>query len=81
MLVNKCKITNVVTNKTCDEGELHHADMVQSDESLQVADAKPRVPERPHLKTHPEYDVKLTTYEESQTKDARFYRAEVVGST
>jgi len=34
MLVNKCKITNTVTNKTCDEGELHHVNMVQSDESL-----------------------------------------------
>jgi len=81
MLANKCKVTNTVTNKTCNEGELHHVDMVQSDESLQVADAKPMVPKRPHLKTHLEHDVKLPTYEESQTKYAKYYRAEVVGNT
>jgi len=78
MLVNKCKITNTVTNKTCYEGELHHVDMVRSDESLQVLDAKPKVLKRPHLKTHLEHGVKLPTYEESQTKYAKYYKAEVI---
>jgi len=36
-----------------------------------VLDAKPMVPKRPHLKTHLEHDVKLPTYEESQTKYAK----------
>ena len=72
MLVNKCKITNAVTNKMCDEGELHHVNMVQSDESLKVLDAKPKVSKRPHLKTHLEHDVKLPTCEESQTKYAKY---------
>jgi len=74
MLINKCKITNTATNKTCDEGELHHRNMKRSDNSLQVLDAKPMVPKRPHLKTHLEHDVKLPTYEESQTRYAKFYR-------
>jgi len=69
MLVNKCKKTNTVTNKTCDEGELHCVEMKQSDESLQ---AKPMVSKRPHLKTHLEHDVKLPTYEKSQTKYAKY---------
>ena len=78
MSVNKCKMTNAVTNKTCDEGELHHVEMERSDKSLQVLDAKPMVPKRPHLKTHLEHDVKLPTYEESQTKYAKYYKAEVI---
>jgi len=80
MLVNKCKVTNTVTNKTCDEGKLHRVEMERSDESLQVLDAKPMVPKRPHLKTHLEHDVKLPTYEESQTKYAKYHRAEVIES-
>ena len=76
MLENKRKIIHTVTDKTYDEGELHHVDMEQRDESLKVQDAKPMVPERPHLKTHLEHDVKLPTYEESQAKYAKFYRAE-----
>jgi len=78
MWVNKCKITNTVTNKACYEGELHHEDMVRSDESLQVLDAKPKVLKRPHLKTHLEHDVKLPAYEESQTNYAKYHRAEVI---
>ena len=78
MLVNKCKKTNTVTNKTCDEGELHCAEMKQSDESLQVLAAKPMVSKRPHLKTHLEHHVKLPTYEESQTKYAKYYKVEVI---
>jgi len=79
MLVNKCKITNSVTNKTCDEGELHHVDVVRSDKSLQVTDAKPMVPKRPHLKTHLEHDVRLPTYEESQAKYAKRHKLKLVG--
>ena len=71
MLVNKYKITNTVTGKTCDEGELHRVKMEWSDESLKVLDAKPMIPKRPHLKTHLEHDVKLPTYEKSQTKYAK----------
>ena len=78
MSVNKGKITNTATNKTCDEGELHRVEMERSDKSLQVLDAKPMVPKRPHLKTHLEHDVKLPTYEESQTKYAKYYKAEVI---
>jgi len=81
MLVNKCKITNTVTNKTCDEGKLHCVEMKRSDESLQVLDAKPMVPKRPHLKMHLEHDVKLPTYEESQAKYAKRHRLKLVGST
>ena len=76
MSVNKRKITNTVTNKTWDEGKLHRVEMEQSDESLQVLDAKSMVQKRPHLKTYLEHDVKLPTYEESQAKYAKFYRAE-----
>jgi len=43
MSVNKCKMTNAVTNKTCDEGEPHRVEMERSDKSLQVLDAKPMV--------------------------------------
>jgi len=68
-------------NKTCDKGELHHVEMEWSDESLKVLDAKPKVPKRPHLKTHLEHDVKLPTYEESQTKHAKYYKAEVIENT
>jgi len=78
MLVNKCKKTDTVTSKTCNEGELHRVEMERSDESLQVLDAKPMVPKRPHLKTHLEHDVKLPTYEESQTKYVKYYKAEVI---
>jgi len=78
MLANKYKIANTVTNKTCYEGELHCVEMVRSDESLQVLDAKPMVPKRPHLKTHLEHDVKLPTYEESQAKYAKYYKIEVI---
>jgi len=81
MLVNKCKIINAVTNKTCDEGELHCVEMKQSDESLQVLDAKPMVPKKPHLKTHLEHDVRLPTYEESQAKYAKCHKLKLVGST
>jgi len=72
MAVNKCKITNTVANKTCDEGEPHRVEMERSDKSLQVLDAKPMVLKRPHLKTHLEHDVKLPTHEESQTKYAKY---------
>jgi len=81
MLVNKCKITNVVTNKTCDEGELHRVEMERNAESLKVLDAKPKVPKRPHLKTHLEHDVKLPTYEESQAKYAKYHKLKLVGNT
>ena len=81
MLVNKCKITNTVTNKTCDEGELHQVDVVRSDKSLQVTDAKPMVPKRPHLETHLEHDVRLPTYEESQIKYVKGYKLKAVGGT
>ena len=81
MLVNKCKKTNMVTSKTCDEGELHCVEMERSDESLKVLDAKPKVPKRPHLETHLEHDVKLPIYEESQTKYAKYYKAEVIENT
>jgi len=81
MLVNKCKLTNTVTNKMCDEGELHCVEMERSDKSLQVLDAKPMVPKRPHLKTHLEHDVKLPTYAESQAKYAKRHRLRLVGST
>jgi len=81
MLANKCKVTNTVTNKTCDEGELHRVEMEPSDESLKVLDAKPMVLKRPHLKTHLEHDVKLPTYEESQAKYAKRYKLKLVGST
>ena len=80
MLINKCKITNTATNKTCDEGELHHVDVVRSDKSLQVTDAKPMVPRRPHLETHLEPDVRLSTYEESQAKYAKRHKLKPVGS-
>ena len=79
MLVNKCKITNTVTNKTCDKGELHHVDMERSDKSLQVTGVKLMVPERPHLKTHLEHDVRLPTYEESQAKYAKRHKLKLVG--
>jgi len=78
MLANKYKIANTVTDKTCDEGELHCVEMERSDESLKMLDAKPKVLKRPHLKTHLEHDVKLPTYEESQTKCAKYYKAEVI---
>ena len=78
MSVNKCKLTNAVTNKTCDEGEPHRVEMERSDKSLQVLDAKPMVSKRPHLKTHLEHHVKLPTYEESQTKYAKYYKVEVI---
>ena len=81
MLVNKYKIANTVTGKTCDEGELHCVEMERSDESLQVLDAKPIVPKRPHLKTHLEHDVRLPTYEESQAKYAKCHKLKLVGST
>jgi len=81
MLVNKYKITNTVTGKTYDEGELHRVEMERSDESLKVQDVKPKVLMRPHLKMHLEHDVKLPTYEESQTKYAKYYRAEVIENT
>ena len=72
MAVNKCKITNTVANKTCDEGEPHRVEMERSDKSLQVLDAKSMVLKRPYLKTHLEDDVKLPTHEESQTKYAKY---------
>jgi len=81
MLINKCKITNVVTNKTCDEGELHRVEMERNNESLKVLNAKSKVPKRPHLKTHLEQDVKLPTYEESQAKYAKCHKLKLVGST
>ena len=81
MLVNKCKITNTATNKTCDEGELYCVEMKQNDESLQVLDAKPMVPNRSHLETHLEHDVRLPTYEESQAKYAKSRKLKLVGST
>jgi len=81
MLANKGRIINTVMDKMCDKGKLHRVEIEQSDKSLQVLDAKPMVPERPHLKTHLKYDVKLPTYEESQTKYAKYYRAEVIENT
>jgi len=78
MLTNKHKIIHTVTGKTCDEGELHRVKMERSDKSLKVQDAKPKVLMRPHLKTHLEHDVKLPTYEESQTKYAKYYKTEVI---
>jgi len=81
MLTNKYKITNTVTGKTCDEGELHRVEMERNNESLKVLDAKPKVPKRPHFKTHLEHDVKLPTYEESQAKYAKCHKLKLVGST
>jgi len=81
MLVNKCKLTDTVTNKMSDEGELHGVEMKRSDKSLQVLDAKPVVPKRPHLKMHLEHDVKLPTYAESQAKYAKCHKLKLVGST
>ena len=80
MSTNKRKVTNTVMNKTCDKGELHHVDMERSDKSLQVTDVKLMVPERPHLETHLEHDVRLPTYEESQTKYAKCHKLKLVGS-
>ena len=77
MSENKCKITNTATNKTCDEGELHRVEMERSDKSLQVLDAKPMVPKRPHLRTHLEHDVRLPTYEESQAKYAKCHKLKI----
>jgi len=81
MLANKCKVTSTVTNKMCDEGELHRVEIERSDKSLQVLDAKPMVSKRPHLKTHLEHDVRLPTYEESQAKYAKRHKLKLVGST
>ena len=81
MLVNKCKITNTVTNKTSDKGELHHVDMERSDKSLQVTGVKLMLPEKLCLRTHLEHDVKLPTYEESQAKYNKCHKLKPVGST
>ena len=81
MSTNKRKVTNTVMNKTFDKGELHHVDMERSDKSLQVTDVKLMVPERPHLETHLEHDVRLPTYEESQAKYAKCHKLKLVGST
>jgi len=74
-------MTNTVTGETYDEGELHRVEMERSDESLKVQDAKLKVLMRPHLETHLEHDVKLPTYEESQTKYTKYYRAEGIENT
>jgi len=64
----------------CDKGETHKVAMEDNDKWLQVTDAEPMVPKRPHFKTHLEHDVKLPTYKESQVKYAKFHKPKPVGS-